>query len=183
MFDVNQARQKMQKTLESLDAELKQIRAGRATPALVESILVDVYGSKMPVNQLANINIVDAHLLIVQPWDKNNVESVVKAINESNIGLTPTVDGELIRLVIPSLSEERRLELVKSLGQIIERSKVAIRQVRRDLIDEVEKSKENKEITEDEEKRQKDQVQTLVDEFNKGIDEISESKTQELMTV
>lgn len=183
MFDVKLAREKMQKTVDSLSDELKQIRAGRATPAIIEGIMVDVYGSKMPINQLANINVVDANLLTVQSWDKNNVEEIAKAIQEGNVGLSPVIDGELIRLSIPKLSEERREELVKSLGQIIESARIGIRQVRRELVDEVEDSKENKEITEDDEKRMKDQIQNLVDEYNKNIDEIYEKKSEELMTV
>lgn len=183
MFDLVETRTKMKSSVAHLEDELRKLRTGRANPALVENIEADVYGSKMPLNQLANITVVDASLMTIQVWDKNNIESVIKSIQSSDTGLNPVVDGDLIRIAIPALTEERRLELVKSLGGIVEDSKITIRRIRKDAMESIERMKKDKEISEDDEKRQKNQVQELVDEMNENIDEIFELKKEDLMTI
>lgn len=183
MVDVNTVRSHMVKVVESLEEELKALRVGRATPSLIENIEVNVYGSRIPISQLGNINVVDAHLLTIGVWDKGNIQEVVKAILEANTGLSPISDGDVIRVPIPPITEERRLSLVKNLGQIGEESKVKVRQVRKDFLDDLKKSLDAKEITEDDESRLKDQLQKTVDEFNKEIDTVVEKKKQDLMSV
>jgi len=183
MFDLVETRTKMQNAISSLEEELRKLRTGRANPSLVENIEADVYGSKMPLNQLANITIVDASLLTVQAWDKNNVESIVKSIQMSDTGLNPVVDGDLIRIAIPALTEDRRLELVKSVGLVVENSRISIRKIRKDANEKIERMKKGKEISEDDEKSQRNQVQKLVDEVNEQIDEIFEAKKEDLMTI
>ena len=183
MIDLNEVKQNMQKAVEALEQELRGLRVGRANPALVENIEAVVYGSKMPISQLATINTADAHLITIHPWDKTALQEIVKAINEANIGLNPIADGDIIRVPIPPITEERRLELVKSLGLLIEESKVQIRQVRKDFLGQVKRAKDAKEISEDEEARHKKQVQGVVDEFNKTIEKVMEEKKSDLMTV
>lgn len=183
MFDTKAFRQKMQKIIEELEKEMSGFRVGRATPSLIENISVDVYGSKIPISQLGNINVVDAHLLTVSPWDKSNIEDVVKAIMEANVGLNPVAEGELIRIPIPPITEERRRELVKYVGEIGEEAKIKIRQVRKDAINNLKRSLEAKEITEDDRRRTEDQIQNTVDEFNEIVEELMEKKEEDLMTV
>ncbi len=183
MFDSNALQQHLQKVIEELERELGGFRIGRATPSLVENINVNVYGSKIPISQIGNINVVDAHLLTISTWDKSNIQDVIKAIVESNTGLNPVSDGTLIRIPIPPITEERRLELVKYLGQIGEDAKIKIRQVRKDSINDLRKSVDSKEITEDDEKRTQDQIQKTVDGFNAIVDELMEKKKEDLMTV
>lgn len=183
MFDFNAGKREMQAVVDRLDKDLKQFRIGRATPSLVENIMVEVYGSKMSIGQLANINIVDAHLLTIQPWDRQSREPIVKAINESNIGLNAVSEGDIIRIPIPPITEERRLELIKSLGQVTEGSKVRLRRIRKDLVGEIKRLKDEKEISADEEKRNKDLLQKVIDDFNTEIDKIMEQKREELKTV
>lgn len=182
-LNLNEIKQKMQKAVEALEQELRGLRAGRANPGLVENIEAVVYGSKMPISQLATINTADAHLITIHPWDKSGVQEIVKAINEANVGLNPIADGDIIRVPIPPITEEGRLELVKSLGHMIEESKVKIRQIRKDFLDQVKRAKDAKEISEDEEARYKKQLQDFVDEFNKTIDKVMEEKKADLMTV
>ena len=183
MIDLNEVKQNMQKAVEVLEQELRGLRVGRANPALVENIEATVYGSKMPISQLATINTTDAHLITIHPWDKTSLQEIVKAINEANIGLNPIADGDIIRVPIPPITEERRLELVKSLGLLIEESKVQIRQIRKDFLGQVKRAKDAREISEDEEARYKKQVQEVVDEFNKTIEKVMEEKKSDLMTV
>lgn len=183
MIDLGETKSRMQKAVEALEQELHGLRVGRANPSLVEGIEVMVYGSKMPISQLATINAADVHLITIHPWDKSNIQEIVKAINEANIGLNPIADGEMIRVPVPPITEERRLELVKSLGLLIENSRVQIRQIRKDFLDEVKKAKEAKEISEDEEERNKKLLQEVVDGFNTAIDQVMEKKKADLMTV
>ncbi len=183
MIDLNEVRQRMQKTVEVLEQELRGLRAGRANPALVENIEVIVYGSKMPISQLATINTADAHLITIHPWDKSGIQNIVKAINEANVGLNPVADGDIIRVPIPPITEERRLELVKSLGIMVEESRVHIRQIRKEFLDQAKREKDTKELSEDDEARYRKQIQGVVDEFNEMLDEIMEKKKTDLMTV
>jgi ribosome recycling factor len=183
MFDSRELRQNLQIVIDDFEKELSGFRIGRATPSLVENINVNVYGSRIPISQIGNINVVDAHLLTINPWDKGNVDEVVKAILDSNIGLNPISEGDLIRIPIPPITEERRKELVKYLGEIGENAKIKIRQVRKQAVNDLKKSLDSKEITEDEEKKTQDQIQNTIDEFNAIVDDLTEKKRAELLTV
>ncbi|MGL9917021.1 ribosome-recycling factor [Enterococcus sp. DIV2416] len=177
------AKEKMTKAEESLRRELGQIRAGRANASLLDRIQVEYYGAPTPVNQLASINIPEARVLMITPFDKNSIADIEKAIQMSDIGISPTNDGNVIRLVIPQLTEERRKELAKDVKKEAENSKVAVRNVRRDAMDELKKAQKNGDITEDELRSFEKDVQKLTDDSIKNIDEITAEKEQELLEV
>jgi len=177
------AKEKMAKAEQSLQRELGQIRAGRANASLLDRIQVDYYGALTPVNQLAGINIPEARVLMITPFDKNSLEDIEKAIQASDIGISPTNDGSVIRLVIPQLTEERRKELAKEVKKTAENAKIAIRNIRRDAIDDLKKQQKNNEITEDELRGFEKDVQKLTDESVKTIDEITAEKEKELLEV
>lgn len=176
-------KEKMAKAEQSLQRELGQIRAGRANASLLDRIQVDYYGALTPVNQLAGINIPEARVLMITPFDKNSLEDIEKAIQASDIGISPTNDGSVIRLVIPQLTEERRKELAKEVKKTAENAKIAIRNIRRDAIDELKKQQKNNEITEDELRGLEKDVQKLTDESVKTVDEITADKEKELLEV
>ena len=171
------------KAEESLRRELGQIRAGRANASLLDRIQVEYYGAPTPVNQLASINIPEARVLMITPFDKNSIADIEKAIQMSDIGISPTNDGNVIRLVIPQLTEERRKELAKDVKKEAENSKVAVRNVRRDAMDELKKAQKNGDITEDELRSFEKDVQKLTDDSIKNIDAITAEKEQELLEV
>ena len=177
------AKEKMTKAEESLRRELGQIRAGRANASLLDRIQVEYYGAPTPVNQLASINIPEARVLMITPFDKNSIADIEKAIQMSDIGISPTNDGNVIRLVIPQLTEERRKELAKDVKKEAENSKVAVRNVRRDAMDELKKAQKNGDITEDELRSFEKDVQKLPDDSIKNIDAITAEKEQELLEV
>lgn len=177
------ASQKFSEVLEFLSKELGAIRAGRASTSLVENIKVEVYGQKMAMNQIANISVVDPTLLTVRPWDKNNIEPVRQAIADSDSGLNPMIDGEVIKLPVPSLTEERRLEFVKLMKNKLEEARITVRQLRKEIIDTMEAQKEKKEITEDDLERNEKELQKLVDEINEKIEALGSEKEKELMRV
>ena len=177
------AKEKMTKAEESLRRELGQIRAGRANASLLDRIQVEYYGAPTPVNQLASINIPEARVLMITPFDKNSIADIEKAIQMSDIGISPTNDGNVIRLVIPQLTEERRKELAKDVKKEAENSKVAVRNVRRDAMDELKKAQKNGDITEDELSSFEKDVQKLTDDSIKNIDAITAEKEQELLEV
>lgn len=177
------AREKMKKAEESLQRELGQIRAGRANASLLDRIQVEYYGALTPVNQLASINIPEARVLMITPFDKNSLGDIDKAIQASDIGISPTNDGNVIRLVIPQLTEERRKELAKEVKKEAENSKVAVRNIRRDAIDELKKQQKNGDITEDQLRGLEKDVQKLTDDSIKNIDKITADKEQELLEV
>ncbi|EPF4300220.1 ribosome recycling factor [Enterococcus faecalis] len=177
------AKEKMIKAEESLRRELGQIRAGRANASLLDRIQVEYYGAPTPVNQLASINIPEARVLMITPFDKNSIADIEKAIQMSDIGISPTNDGNVIRLVIPQLTEERRKELAKDVKKEAENSKVAVRNVRRDAMDELKKAQKNGDITEDELRSFEKDVQKLTDDSIKNIDAITAEKEQELLEV
>ncbi|MBD9916476.1 ribosome recycling factor [Enterococcus faecalis] len=177
------AKEKMTKAEESLRRELGQIRAGRANASLLDRIQVEYYGAPTPVNQLASINIPEARVLMITPFDKNSIADIEKAIQMSDIGISPTNDGNVIRLVIPQLTEERRKELAKDVKKEAENSKVAVRNVRRDAMDELKKAQKNGDITEDELRSFEKDVQKLTDDSIKNIDAIIAEKEQELLEV
>jgi len=178
-----QSEQKLNGAIEHLKKELASIRAGRANISLVDQIRADVYGQKMPLNQLANINVVDATLITVQPWDKTNIDAIHKAILQENLGITPNVDGELIRLPLPPITEERRVEYVKLMKQKVEEARIAIRQIRKDILVGMEMDKKEKVLTEDDYNSKAKQLQSSVDKANEQVEELSQQKEEELMKV
>jgi ribosome recycling factor len=176
-----EAGQRMQKTLDTLKKDLARIRTGRASPALLDGITVDYYGSPMPINQVANISIPDARLIVIQPWEKSMVSPIEKAIQASELGLNPQSDGNLLRLPIPPLSEERRQDLFKTCKKTGEETKVAIRNVRRDANEKLKKAEKDKQVTQDEAKKGIDEIQKLTDKYIKLVDDTLLAKEKEIM--
>lgn len=180
---VKSAEDRMKKTLEIFHKDLIGIRAGRASTALVEKIMVECYGSTMPLNQVANINIPEPRLIIIQPWDRNVIPAVEKAILKSDLGITPMGDGAVIRLTVPQLTKERRLELVKVIRKKAEAEKVSIRNIRREVNDKIKAIEKEGSITEDESRRAVDEVQKITDKYIKEIDLLTKNKEEEIMEV
>ena len=170
----------MMQALEVMDNRLSSIRAGRANPAILNGIMVEYYGTPTPIQSLANITVPEAKTLMIKPFDKGCLKDVVKAIQEANLGINPTDNGECVILTIPQLTEERRKEYVKQAKQVAEDAKVAIRKVRQEANDDI---KKNEEITEDDEKRMLEEVQQLINDYNKKVDEKYKEKEEELMKV
>ncbi|MGY3775876.1 ribosome recycling factor [Helcococcus sueciensis] len=162
---------------------LNNIRAGRANPSIVENINFDYYGVETPIRNAATITVPEARLLVIQPWDASQIKSIEKAILASNIGITPSNDGKVIRLPFPELTEDTRKNLVKEVKQKSENSKIGVRNIRRDLMDAVKKAEKNKEISEDEKKIYESEIDDLTDEFIKKIEDITKQKEEELLTV
>nr|WP_306419079.1 ribosome recycling factor [Caldibacillus debilis] len=177
------AKEKMSKAVQVFTKELATIRAGRANSALLDKVTVDYYGVPTPINQLASISVPEPRLLVVQPYDKSVVSDMEKAILKSDLGVTPTSDGSVIRIVIPPLTEERRRELVKIVKKESEEAKVAIRNIRRDANDELKKLEKQGEITEDELHGFIDEIQELTDEYIKKIDNLTKEKEKEIIEV
>ncbi len=174
---------KMEKSIEAYRRELSRIRTGRASLNLLDGIKVEAYGSTMPLNQVATLTIPESRMIVIQPWDAQQVSAIEKAIHASDIGLTPNSDGKVIRLVIPQLTEERRKELVKQVKKISEEYRVAIRNSRRDAIDTLKKLKNDKQLPEDDFFRLQDEAQQETDRFIKQIDTIMADKEKEMMEV
>lgn len=173
----------MQKSVEVVKKELASLRTGRATPALLDKVMVQYYGTPTPINQLATISVPEARLLVIQPWDKNVLPEIERAIMKSDLGITPVSDGNVIRLTIPQLTEERRAELVKVAKKKAEEGRVAIRNIRRDTNDTLKAQQKKGEISEDELRRLQDEVQKLTDKYIKEIDALLAAKEKEIMTV
>ncbi len=173
----------MQKTVEVVNKEFASLRAGRATPALLDKIMVQYYGTPTPINQMANINIPEARLLVIQPWDKSTLPDIEKAIMKSDLGITPASDGNIIRLAIPQLTKERRNELVKVIKKKAEEGRVAVRNLRRDANDGLKSQQKNGDISEDELRRLQDEVQKLTDKYIKEIDALFAAKEKEILTI
>ena len=174
--------EKMNKTLDSLYREFGTIRAGKASPSVLDRVTVDYYGAATPIQQLATISTSDARTLVIQPWDKSTLKLINKAIQASDIGINPTDDGSVIRLVFPELTEERRKDLAKEVKKKAEDGKVAIRNIRRDGNDALKKLGKT-EVSEDEIKQLEEQLQKLTDKYIKDVDVLMEAKTKEIMTV
>jgi len=174
---------KMQKTVQVLKREMETIRSGRATSALVEQIMVEAYGTNTPLSQLASISVPEARLLLIQPWDRSIVGNVQKAIQKSDLGLNPMNDGEVLRLVIPPPTEERRKELVKVVHKRVEDSKIAVRNVRRDALEELRKLEKDKKVSRDENVRATDKLQKLTDRFIAEVSKVGADKESEIMEV
>lgn len=171
--------QKMTKAIESLESKLINIRAGRANPAMLNGIMVSYYGSMSPIQSLANITVPEARQLMIKPFDRSTLKDIERAINEANIGITPTNNGEIIILTIPELTEERRREYVKQAKEVCEEARVALRNIRQDENNAI----KNGEFTEDEQKRMLEDVQETINKYNKIVDEKLKEKETELMTV
>ena len=183
MFESKTYNQKMNKTLEVFNKELSSLRTGRANPNMLDLIKVDVYGQKMPINQLATITTPEARTISIQVWDLNNVNLIDSAIKKSELGLNPQINGQLIRLPIPDLSEERRNEIKKMIKSMGEKCKISVRNIRREANDDLKNLLKKKEITEDDEKKFEKNVQTFTDEHIKLVDEKIASKEKEIMTI
>lgn len=177
------AKSRMEKTLQALRRELASLRAGRATPSLLDKIEVEYYGTMTPLNQLSNISAPEPRLLVIQPWDKSAISAIEKALQKSELGITPTNDGDVIRINIPPLTEERRAELVRVVKKTGEEAKVSIRNIRRDANDEYKKMEKSGDLSEDEARRYQEEIQKLTDDFVKQIDEAVTSKEKDIMTV
>jgi ribosome recycling factor len=171
------------KSLDSLKRELARIRAGKATPALLEGIKVSYYGQVSPLNQVGNVSSPDARTLVIAPWDASLLPEIEKAINQSDIGLNPQNDGKIIRLNIPALTEERRKELSKMVSKIAEEAKVAVRQHRKVANDGIKSLEKAKTLSEDDSKKQQDNIQKITDDAIKQIDDVAAKKTSEIMTI
>jgi ribosome recycling factor len=177
------AEQRMGKALEALKRELATVRTGRANPALVDHLKVDYYGTSTPLQQLASVAVPEARMLTIQPWDKGAMDAIEKAIQKSDLGLNPTNDGNIIRLVIPQLTEDRRRELVRVVHKKVEEGRVAVRNVRRDAHEMLRELLKEKEISEDEEHRAQEQLQKVTDRYVEQADDIGQDKEQELLEV
>ncbi len=180
---IDHAKEKMNKSLNSLSNEFAAIRAGRANPAVLDKINVDYWGTPTPINQMAAISVSEGRILVISPWEKNQLKPIEKAIQASDIGINPTNDGSVIRLAFPQLTEDRRKELCKGVKKLGEDCKVAIRSIRRDTMDKLKKMQKNSEITEDDLKDCEKKVQDLTDKFCGEADKAVSEKEKEIMTV
>ncbi len=182
-MDLSNLEERMNKTLSVLEENFSEVRAGRANPAILNKISVDYYGVPTPINQVAGISVPEARLIVIQPWDASVLKDIEKAILASDIGLNPNNDGKVIRLAFPELTEERRKDLVKDIKKIAEESKVAIRAIRRDGIDEAKEMEKESLMTEDELKKAEDQIQKLTDKKIAEIDVMLDKKEKEIMSI
>ena len=180
---INTAKEKMKKSCEVYERDMMSLRAGRANPQLLDRIMVDYYGTPTPINQIGNISSPEPRLLVIAPWEAKMIPQVEKAIQKSDLGLNPSNDGKLIRLVFPELNEERRKDLTKVASKGAEDTKVAIRSIRRDAIEQIKKLKKNSEITEDDQRDAEEAMQKLTDKAVKEVDEIYAKKEKEIMEV
>ncbi len=177
------AEQRMQKSLETFKTDLSKVRTGRAHTGLLDHVMVDYYGSDVPVNQVANVTLIDARTIGVQPWEKNMLGKIEKAIRDSDLGLNPSSMGEIIRVPMPALTEERRKDLIKVVRAEAEGARVSIRNVRRDCNNDLKNLLKDKEITEDDERRGQDEVQKFTDKYIAEVDKALAAKEAELMAV
>ena len=182
-MDFKHIEEKMNKTISVLQENFAEVRAGRANPAILNKIKVDYYGTPTPINQVAGISVPEARLIVIQPWDASLLKEIEKEILKAEIGINPNNDGKVIRLAFPELNEERRKEIVKDIKKMAEESKVSIRSVRREGIDEAKKMQKDSEITEDELKSAEDQIQKITDAKIAEIDKVLAEKEKEIMSV
>ena len=180
---MDNAKERMNKTISVLQQELGGLRAGRANPQVLDRILVDYYGSPTPINQLGNISVPEPRMLVIAPWDGKLIPAIEKALQKSELGINPANDGKVIRLVFPELTEERRTDLVKVVRKKGEESKVAIRAIRRDANEQIKAQKKNNELTEDDQKHLEEKIQKLTDELIRDIDRIIAEKEKEILSV
>lgn len=175
--------ERMEKSLEALKREYASLRAGRATPALLDKVMVDYYGAPVPISQVANISVPEPRMIMIQPWEKTMLHEIEKSIMKSDLGLNPNSDGTAIRLSIPQLTQDRRADLVKTVNKKAEEAKISVRNIRRDANDAVKKLEKSKEVTEDEAKKAQEDMQKLVDVYIKHISEAQAIKEKEVMEV
>lgn len=180
---LNRAEEKMNKTIASLEYDFKTIRAGRANPSVLDRITVDYYGVPTKIDQMAAVSVPEPRMLVIQPWDASTLKTIEKAILASDIGITPTNDGKIIRIAFPPLTEERRRDLVKEISRHSEEAKVSIRSIRRDANEKLKTLKKNSVITEDEVKIGEEKTQKLTDKFCKTIDDMMKAKEKEIMEI
>jgi ribosome recycling factor len=182
-FKIDEFKRKMDSAIDVLTKEFSGLRTGRASTALLEPIMVDAYGSPMPLNQVGTVSIAEARMLTVQVWDKSMVKAVEKAIRESGLGLNPSADGQIVRVPMPELSQERRKELTKVAAKYAEQTRVAVRNVRRDAMDLLKKLEKDSHISEDQHQRFSKDIQTVTDEFVKKVDEMLAHKEKDILQV
>lgn len=183
MAEQKTAESRMQKAVDRLVTDYSEIRAGRANPNVLDKVMVDYYGTPTPINQVGSVSVAEARILVIQPWDKGLLNPIMKAIQSSDIGINPQNDGNVIRLTFPQLTEERRKELAKGISKRGEEAKIAVRNIRRDEMDALKKAKKANELTEDDLRDEEEKLQKLTDKICKQIDEISDNKTKEIMSV
>ena len=180
---IDGAEDKFKKTLDALKKEYGTLRAGRAAPSLLDKVMVDYYGTPTPVNQVANVTVPEPRIILIKPYDKGSLKDIERAIQKSDLGLTPNSDGTAIRLAIPQPTQERRKEIVKVVGKKAEESKVAMRNIRRDANDAIKKLEKSKEITEDDRKDGETKIQKMLDKYIKQVDDVKSAKEKEVMEV
>jgi ribosome recycling factor len=180
---ISSHKESFQKAMDHFHHELSSVRTGRANPALLSTVQVDSYGVKVPIQQVANISVTDAKTLTISPWDKGQLQEIEKGIMAANLGFTPSNDGNVVRINLPPLTEDRRKEMVKLVGQIAEQARIGIRQVREEIMKAVKRSESDGGATKDDVSAAQKKVQDLIDDYNKQIKEIAEEKEKELMTV
>ena len=183
MAEQKTAESRMQKAVDRLVTDYSEIRAGRANPNVLDKVMVDYYGTPTPINQVGSVSVAEARILVIQPWDKGLLNPIMTAIQASDIGINPQNDGNVIRLTFPQLTEERRKELAKGIAKRGEEAKVAVRNIRRDEMDVLKKAKKANELTEDDLRDEEEKLQKLTEKICKKIDEISDNKTKEIMSV
>lgn len=179
----SKTKEKMEKCLTALERDYAAVRAGRANPAVLDKVMVDYYGVPTPINQMAAVSVPEARLLVIQPWDASTLREIEKAINTADIGINPQNDGKVIRLTFPQLTEEHRKTLQKDISKRGEEAKVAIRNVRRDAMDDIKKLKKNNEITEDEQKDAEKKLQDITDDYVKQVESITKKKEEEVLSI
>lgn len=183
MPTIKQMREQMDAAVEAMRREFASVRTGKATPALLDTVRVDAYGSKMPVNQVATINTPEPRLIVIQPWDKSLIGEIERAIQGADLGLNPSNDGNVIRVPIPPLSEERRKDMVRLLHKMAEEGRISVRHARQEANKEIKQRQQDHEISEDEARRQLDEVQRVTDEYVARIDELMKAREAEVMEV
>ncbi len=180
---INQHKEQFSKVMDHFHHELSSVRTGRANPALLATVMVESYGAKVPLNQVANVTVSDAKTLTISPWDKSQLGEIEKGIQAANLGFNPSSDGVVVRVILPPLTEDRRKEMVKLVGQLAEQARIGIRQVREEIIKAVKKSEADGASTKDDVAAAQKKVQEVIDDYNKQIKDISEDKEKELMTI
>ena len=179
----SKTKEKMEKCLTALERDYAAVRAGRANPAVLDKVMVDYYGVPTPINQMAAVSVPEARLLVIQPWDASTLREIEKAINTADIGINPQNDGKVIRLTFPQITEEHRKTLQKDISKRGEEAKVAIRNVRRDAMDDIKKLKKDNEITEDEQKDAEKKLQDITDDYVKQVESITKKKEEEVLSI
>lgn len=182
-MSIDDINKKMNDVIENLEERFSEIRAGRANPAILNKVSIEYYGTPTPINQVASISVPEARLIVIQPWDRSLLSQVQKAIEKADIGINPLNDGSVIRLVFPELTEERRKDLSKDIKKMSEEAKIAIRNVRRDAMDDAKAKLKNNELSEDEERALEDKIQKTTDKFIEKIDTVTDKKVTDIMSV